>query len=306
MKKLVLSIFLALIGLIVIVAVFSSVRRGQALREIEAEWQAEPPSAPVLAETSRLEIIPLYEAETSEDEFISGHGVSYLIRTDSVSILLDAGDNPDGLSTAPSLANLRALGLQPEEVDAIVISHPHPDHVGGFGAWRQNIVSFGEQENVFSGVPMYTPRQMNISEGIPAPEPVLISRDSATTGVISFPELFPFSLISPKTGEQALVVNVAEQGLVLVTGCGHPTIERLVARAETLYGLPVVGVVGGLHLAGVDAAVVNSTIAFLQTRAPALVSLSPHDSGQEEIEAFQSAFPEAYQTIQIGERILFP
>jgi len=33
----------------------------------------------------------------------------------------------------------------------------------------------------------------------------------------------------------------------MITGCGHPTMERLVSRAETLFGKQVVGVVGGLH-----------------------------------------------------------
>jgi hypothetical protein len=41
--------------------------------------------------------------------------------------------------------------------------------------------------------------------------------------------------------EQALVVNVRGFGLVLVSGCGHPPIERIIE-------VPIAAVVGGMHL----------------------------------------------------------
>ena len=98
----------------------------------------------------------------------------------------------------------------------------------------------------------------------------------ATTGVISYPEVWPLSLRDPKGYEQALVVHVAGQGLVLITGCGHPTLERLVIRAESLYDLPVVGVVGGLHYEGQTAAdvVVPDRISGI-TQSPTGGALSP-------------------------------
>ena len=48
--------------------------------------------------------------------------------------------------------------------------------------------------------------------------------------------------------EQAMVVNVRGFGLVLVTGCGHPRIERTLAACELALDLPMRAVVGGLHL----------------------------------------------------------
>jgi len=35
---------------------------------------------------------------------------------------------------------------------------------------------------------------------------------------------------------------------VLITGCGHSTIQRIVERAEMLFDEPIYGIVGGLHL----------------------------------------------------------
>jgi 7,8-dihydropterin-6-yl-methyl-4-(beta-D-ribofuranosyl)aminobenzene 5'-phosphate synthase len=92
----------------------------------------------------------------------------------------------------------------------------------------------------------------------------------------------------------------------MITGCGHPGMERLVSRAETLFGNQVVGVVGGLHYEKVSTEEVQPHIQFLETRQPKLIALSPHDSSPEALAAFQSAFSEAYQFIKVGEVIQFP
>ena len=73
-----------------------STRHLLARRSVSREAQAPLPAAPELAPTSQLEILPLYEEASAGDGFISGHGVSYLIRTDSVTVLLDVGHNPLG------------------------------------------------------------------------------------------------------------------------------------------------------------------------------------------------------------------
>jgi 7,8-dihydropterin-6-yl-methyl-4-(beta-D-ribofuranosyl)aminobenzene 5'-phosphate synthase len=82
--------------------------------------------------------------------------------------------------------------------------------------------------------------------------------------------------------------------------------EKLVGRAEALFGEPVVGVVGGLHYEKVSTEEVQPHIQFLEPRRPKLIALSPHDSSPEAIEAFQSLFSEAYQSIRVGEAIQFP
>ena len=124
--------------------------------------------------------------------------------------------------------------------------------------------------------------------------------------MLSYLEAFPFLLFEPKGGEQALVVNVAGDGLVLITGCGHPTLEQMVKRTEALYGLPVVGVIGGLHYATESTEELQQHITFLQDRQLKIVALSPHDSGPEAFAAFESAFTESYIPIRVGEPIRVP
>ena len=308
MKKILLYTLIALISLAVLAAIFIGTRLGIAHAESEREWQTVPSSVPSLEATSKLEIIPLYENDRASESLEQGHGVSYLIRTDSTTAILDLGHNPDEAAKLPSLQNLQALGIAWDEIDAVVISHPHPDHVGGIKAWQNKTISFGDFKGSFGKLTIYTPIPMvSPSAKIEhSDQPTLISRDMATTGALPYPEVFPIYLFNAKGYEQGLVFDVEEEGLVLITGCGHPTLEKLVLRAETLYGKKVVGVVGGLHYGEARLEDLQPHIQFLASREPKLIALSPHDSSATVIEAFSSAFPEAYQAIRVGEIIQFP
>jgi 7,8-dihydropterin-6-yl-methyl-4-(beta-D-ribofuranosyl)aminobenzene 5'-phosphate synthase len=305
MKK--LKIILAMLLLIPLLLTVVFGLRGQlAGQEVADEWADFDAQPPTLAATSRLEIIPLYEAASSVPGFIIGNGVSYLIRTDSATILLDVGDNPDGLAVAPFAQNMQALGISWDEVYRIMISHPHPDHVGGLTAWRERTISFGELPGGLGERLVFVPHVSTYKGAVHATIPTLPAPDIATTGVISYLEVWPMSLFAPKSGEQALVVHVAGHGLVLITGCGHPGLERLVERAESLYGEQVVGFVGGLHYLKATADKLQPQIQFLQSRPVSLVALSPHDSGPDALAAFEAAFPVEYHTLKVGEAIQFP
>lgn len=308
MKQILLYSLFVLVGLVVFFALFFAIRGGIANAQIEREWQAAPTSIPTLATTTRLEIIPLYEADRASESFEFGHGVSYLIRTDSATILLDLGDNPDGSAHSPAMQNMQALGIAWEEIDAVVISHPHPDHMGGVKAWQNKTISFGDFTGDLNQMPIYAPVPITYSgaEIIQSMGPTLIGTDIGTTGMIAFPEVFPLSLFNPKGYEQGLVIHVAGQGLVLITGCGHPSMEKLVSRAEALYGEQVVGVVGGLHYLQASGAEIQPHIHFLEPRQPKLIALSPHDSSPEVLAVFESVFTEAYHFVRVGEAIQFP
>jgi 7,8-dihydropterin-6-yl-methyl-4-(beta-D-ribofuranosyl)aminobenzene 5'-phosphate synthase len=308
MKKIFLTSLFVLLGLATLSLLFFTARQMVTRARVEREWQTALAPAPDLETTSRLEILPLYEEASVDESFDFGHGVSYLIRTDSATILMDLGHNPSESVKLPSLQNMQTMGVAWEEIDAVMISHPHPDHVGGVKAWQDHTLSFGDLTGDLSQTPIYVPASLTFSgaELIHSTEPTLISKDIATTGSISFAEVFPISLFNAKGHEQGLVIHVAGQGLVMITGCGHPTMEKLVGRAEALFGEPVVGVVGGLHYEKVSTEEVQPHIQFLEPRRPKLIALSPHDSSPEAIEAFQSVFSGAYQSIRVGEAIQFP
>ena len=49
------------------------------------------------------------------------------------------------------------------------------------------------------------------------------------------------------TEEQALLARVKDKGLVVFTGCGHPTIEVVLEMVGRLFDEPLYAVGGGLH-----------------------------------------------------------
>lgn len=60
---------------------------------------------------------------------------AYLVNTGTSLILIDTGAaNLFGPTLGNLLANLLASGYRPEQVDAILITHMHPDHIGGLVA----------------------------------------------------------------------------------------------------------------------------------------------------------------------------
>ena len=91
---------------------------------VDKLMQGETPAAIKAALTKSFLKIPL---ETSVNTF--------LINTGSKLILVDAGAaGLFGPTLGKFVANLKAAGYQPEQIDEIYITHMHSDHVGGLAA----------------------------------------------------------------------------------------------------------------------------------------------------------------------------
>ncbi len=275
--------------------------------------------------TKTLEILPLVEWRSNDEELKVETGVSYLVKTDESCILFDLGLNSGQEDPSPLLQNMDRLGVSLDDIDTIVISHNHGDHVGG-GNWSKDktFSVTGRQidlrgKRVFTPVPMTYPGLKPIhSEG-----PTKISEGIWTIGTISN-SLFRFGL----TKEQALAVNVEGKGIVLIVGCGHQTLPRILERTEDLFEEPIYGIIGGLHYPVTGGPIrifglyphrlfgtgklpwdpvteeeVQENIGILESRNPRLVALSSHDSCAASIETFQKAFPQAFKDLSVGERI---
>ncbi len=252
-------------------------------------------------------------------------GISYLVRADDSTILFDVGLNARTEHPSPLLRNMEALGVDLADIDALVISHLHEDHVGGVRQMMQHTFALSGEPVDLKGVCAYVPVPISnpTARVRVVHEPRVIAPGVASMGPIPR-QMFFFGW----TLEQSLAVNVEGKGIVLIIGCGHPTLPRIVERAEMLFDEPIYGVIGGLHYPvtasratkfGIPLQSVFCTgklpwrpisqrdvmgnIAFLQRRDPQLVSLSPHDSCDWSIEAFRSAFGEAYRELRVGEVI---
>jgi metal-dependent hydrolase (beta-lactamase superfamily II) len=295
------------------------------LRGMEAAERAwleyEPPRIEDLGETRTLDILPLSTWFTAGDHLRGESGLSYLVRTDSMTILFDLGLNADESDPSPLLHNMRALGVSLDEIDAIVISHNHVDHVGGMRWIREGSFSLGNEQVDLDGKEVYVPVPLTYPglEPVPTPDPTVLGPGIATTGNI------PRRLFIGAVEEQALVVNVAGHGLVLIAGCGHQTVSKLVQRTEAVFSQPIYGIVGGLHypvpkgrgtLLGIDVqrrlasgkgpwrpvseGDVERAIAILAARSPGVVGLDAHDSGEGAMEMFRRAFGPAYRKVEVG------
>ncbi len=299
------KIMIVIAVLVLIVAgagIFLTVRSALALNQIEQEWQTtRVDKIQELGTTRTLEILPLFEEAQARDDVELEHGVSYLVRTDSQNILVDVGTTPARLSH-----NLQALDIHPADFHTVLITHAHPDHTGGVNAWWESTFVPGDPPLDLNGKRVYVPTTLSRAgvEPIVVTQPAKIAEGVATIGALPFPDLFPLSLKSPRNTEQTLAVNVQGQGIVLVMGCGHPTVERIVARAQALFDEPIIGLVGGLHYEGLTREQTQPHIAFVKNLKPQLVAISPHDSSPAALQAFQEAFPQVYQEVAVGRTIL--
>ena len=53
------------------------------------------------------------------------------VDTGSYKVLIDAGAGGLGPGTGKLLTNLRSAGITPEDIDLVILTHAHPDHIGG-------------------------------------------------------------------------------------------------------------------------------------------------------------------------------
>jgi 7,8-dihydropterin-6-yl-methyl-4-(beta-D-ribofuranosyl)aminobenzene 5'-phosphate synthase len=275
-----------------------------------------------VGEVDEVSILPLVERLTQNGSGLTGEpGVSYLIRAGRTRVLFDCGLSGGKISSALA-RNAQKLGVDLGALDAVVISHLHPDHVGGFRAARRRTFTLSREPLEPRGLPAHVPAPMHHprAEVIPATGPRV-----AAPGMAVLPPL-PRMLFWPGyISEQALVVNVRGFGLVLISGCGHPPIERMLSVTEQVLDVPIRAVIGGLHLPVhpartplVPQAVlgnphppwhpigerdVTHVLDEIAARGPRLVALSSHDSTPWTYDEFGRRFGDCYRTLRAGEEL---
>ncbi|HOP08348.1 MAG TPA: MBL fold metallo-hydrolase [candidate division Zixibacteria bacterium] len=167
-----------------------------------------------------MNITILYDNESLTDGTQADWGFSCLIEHDGVKLLFDTG-----ASGAILIENMRVLGVDPESIEEVFISHSHFDHSGGLS-------SFLDRNN---RVKVYAPNELR---GIKSAREVVYVDESFqlrdgfySTGML-------------KGIEQSLAIRT-EKGLVVVVGCAHPGVEAILNAVKpfgTAYAL-----IGGLH-----------------------------------------------------------
>lgn len=303
-------------------------------QEIEEEWQhTSVEKITNWGSTTQLEILPLVDWRTRNPNLKTELGVAYRLKTDSNSILFDLGLNMHQQHPSPLLHNMTQLGIALDGFDTIIISHNHADHVGGSKWSRDNTFSVTAEQLKLTATTVYTPVPMTYPGITPihANQPTIIGAGVATIGTISnqlFGECIKLTTTG-RTHEQAVAINVNDKGIVIIIGCGHQTLPKILKRTEALFDEPLYGVIGGLHYAvdggpfelkgmalhkyigtgklpwrPITQQELHDNIALLQSYDPQIVALSPHDSSTISLQALKQAFPSAHTDLYVGDPIV--
>lgn len=270
---------------------------------------------------------------------LAENGISYLIEIFDdyrvTRVLFDAGLTPGVL-----LHNLRVLGLSPWDIDHTVLSHGHPDHYGGiFGllkavrhpvplvvhpaAFPARYLSMGSG----AVAPYYnhplTEATLEAAGAVlvQARGPVDVAPGVMTTGEIA--RKVPFEGPKPPRpggaaltqlnadghleldavwDDLAVVINLRDHGLVVLTGCAHAGVINSIKHAQAVTGVQQVhGIIGGFHLGfpGVPETNIQSTIDELRQLQPTIVS-PMHCSGFQTRAAVARQMPDQFFLNSVG------
>ena len=276
--------------------------------------------------------------EIPTDTLVAEHGLSLLVTvhkgTKTHTILFDTGYSQIGVPH-----NMALLGIDLQEIEAIVMSHAHMDHTGSLHTILEGmrgpmtlVVHPGaflfpryieRDDGTRQRFPRTLSREDLVSEKLKIVEsktPVLLADDGLmVTGQVErtteFEKGLPGALLErdgkmvpdPISDDQALVLNLKEKGLVVISGCSHSGIINTILHAQKLTGQRKVhAVLGGFHLTGpAFEPIIEKTISELKNVAPKVI-VPMHCTGWKAIQRLEHELPSAFVLNSVGSKITLP
>jgi 7,8-dihydropterin-6-yl-methyl-4-(beta-D-ribofuranosyl)aminobenzene 5'-phosphate synthase len=290
----------------------------------------------LLPDANRAKRPPRRRDAMTRDSLIAEHGFSALVKVTngntSETLLFDAGLSRKGL-----IHNMEVLDLKPKEFHAIVLSHGHADHTRGLMGMVERL---GEKKMPLLLHPdAFLERKVIFPDGheidLPPPDRRILSQDGIefieergpsyvlgglvlVTGQVhrttDFETGFPLHYAFRDDewqkdpyihDDQAVVVNVRNKGLVILTGCGHAGAINTIRQAQELTGEQKVhAVIGGFHLSGpLFESIIAPTVAALKEVNPELV-VPAHCTGWKAVHAIARELPHAFVQNSVGTRFV--
>ncbi|MEJ2167649.1 MAG: MBL fold metallo-hydrolase [Desulfobacterales bacterium] len=235
-----------------------------------------------------LRIIVVYDNNPYKAGLTTAWGFACVIKGAEKTILFDTGG-----SSALLLDNMQQLGIDPKEIDIVVLSHIHGDHVGGLdGFLRQN-------SKVAVYLPATFPLELKESltrvgvKMIEVNDPVMICSGVYSTGVLG-------SWIK----EQALMIST-KTGIIVITGCAHPGIVNILKVAKELIEDKILLVMGGFHLGAESKPNLEEIISDFSKMGVERVGPC-HCSGDPARRMFKQAYGNGYMNVGVGRLIELP
>jgi 7,8-dihydropterin-6-yl-methyl-4-(beta-D-ribofuranosyl)aminobenzene 5'-phosphate synthase len=269
------------------------------------------------------------------DYLIAEPGFSALVRFEKDgserTLLFDTGVSPTGM-----VENMRRLGLSLQDVEVIVLSHGHWDHVTGMEGVARVL---GRAALPVMIHPEFWSRRRIRFPGLDPAELPSTSRSALEgAGFEIVEERHPSFLLDGAvliTGEvdrttefetgfqghdafrdgdwqpdplilddQALVVRLPERGLVVLSGCGHAGIVNTVRHAQKLTGeRKIAAIIGGFHLSGpMFEPIIGPTVHAFSELSPSLL-VPAHCTGWRAVHQLAARFPDAFVQCAVGTTI---
>lgn len=163
--------------------------------------------------------------------FKASWGFSCLIKTNNSTILFDTGWDGNVL-----LHNMEVAEVKVEEIDMVVLSHAHWDHIGGLS----HILPLMKNPKII----LLRSFSDNLKQEIMDRAEILEIKNSQKIvgGVWTTGEL------GKKIKEQSLVVEIKKgERKVLITGCAHPDLKSIIKTAHNVGEGNLEAIIGGWH-----------------------------------------------------------
>jgi len=235
--------------------------------------------------THSLQMTVVYDNNAFDENLKADWGFSCLIRGLEKSVLFDSGTNGKIL-----LSNMEKLGIHPGEIDTVFLSHEHKDHTGGLEALL----------NLNSSVEVWLPNFFSSSF-----KNKIKNKGSTVREVTNFQEIcegaYTSGIIEGWIKEQSLILNTGK-GLILITGCAHPRIVKIIDRVKELLKKNIHMVFGGFHMGAYNENEINEIIGQFQDSRVEKVGPC-HCTGDEARRLFAEEYKDDFIEIGVGKVI---
>lgn len=243
---------------------------------------SEPTPKPTPTEMlERITLSVVYDNNDYDPRLQTAWGFACLVEMDETTILFDTGGDGTVL-----LSNMATLGLDPREIDMIILSHIHGDHTGGLAS----LFAAGVSPTVY--VPRSFPANFKAQLEAKTTLHEVSGPETITGGVYTTGEMGSGII------EQALVLKTAK-GLVVITGCAHPGIVRVVEQAKEIRNDDIYLLLGGFHLGSKSEAEIENIIDDFQRLGVQKVAPC-HCSGEVATRLFEEAYNEDFIRNGVG------
>lgn len=267
----------------------------------------------------------LNDAFGDRPELEQDWGYSALIEFEGKRILFDTGDNIEVFRK-----NVEKMHVDLTHLDMVIITHAHGDHTAGLRyvlAKNPKVKLYVPDDPYFTGVVLPAaflstdarpelPAKMRYFRGGTAPEPRewVSWTDTNITAVSEAMTIAPHirlvSLVSEKVAFKGLreisLVLDTPTGPVVIVGCSHAGIERIMAAAtENDATKPVAMLVGGLHLLQDSPEQVEKTLDALAQKYHVKTMAIGHCSGELAFLRVQQRWGDHSLYAGLGETVVF-